>query len=152
MHPPFIRHVTFHGDRNLVKTTQIGTSIAENRVKRVKPRTFKAMKEIDHIFLSTQELGSLLGVTRQTIRNWIKKGDVKAFHIGQNLKIPASEAVRILMQYGLPVPGWLGLRDLAGSKPITRDGEDEASVSWPEDQTEGDSHRHTDPGFWHRVM
>jgi excisionase family DNA binding protein len=110
------------------------------------------MKEIDHIFLSTQELGSLLGVTRQTIRNWIKKGDVKAFHIGQNLKIPASEAVRILMQCGLPVPSWLGHGDLAGSKPVTRDDKDKASVSWPAKQTEGDNPRQTGPGLWHRVM
>ena len=65
------------------------------------------MKETDNKFISTQELGSLLGVTRQTIRNWIKKGDVTAYHIGQNLKIPVQEAVRILAHYNLPIPAWL---------------------------------------------
>lgn len=57
--------------------------------------------------LSTQEVGSLLGVTRQTVRNWIKKDRVKAFHIGQNLKISPHEAVRIMRHYELPIPDWL---------------------------------------------
>ncbi len=58
-------------------------------------------------YLSTQEVGSLLGVTRQTIRNWIRKDHVRAFHIGQNLKISPQEAVRIMEYYQLPVPDWL---------------------------------------------
>ena len=64
----------------------------------------QSMEQMNHRFLSTQELGTLLGVTRQTIRNWIKRGEVRAFHIGQILKIPIEEAVRILTLYGLPVP------------------------------------------------
>jgi excisionase family DNA binding protein len=66
-----------------------------------------SQKTMQNRFLSTQELGSLLGVTRQTIRNWIKRGNIKAFQIGQNLKIPAHEAVRILTHYNLPFPEWL---------------------------------------------
>jgi excisionase family DNA binding protein len=58
-------------------------------------------------FISTKELGDLLGVTRQTIRNWCVKGEIKAFKIGQSLKIPRTEAVRILEGYRLPVPAWL---------------------------------------------
>ena len=65
------------------------------------------MKDMDNKFVSTQELGSLLGVTRQTVRNWIKKGHIRAYHIGQNLKIPVREAVRILQHYDLPIPVWL---------------------------------------------
>ena len=57
--------------------------------------------------LSTQQVGALLGVTRQTIRNWIRKNHVRAFHIGQNLKISPQEAVRIMRYYELPVPAWL---------------------------------------------
>jgi excisionase family DNA binding protein len=57
--------------------------------------------------ISTHELGGLLGVTRQTIRNWIRKGDIKAYQIGQNLKIPIEEATRLLSYYGLPFPDWL---------------------------------------------
>jgi len=58
-------------------------------------------------FISTKELGELLGVTRQTVRNWILKGEIQAYRIGHNLKIPSSEAVRILRQYQQPVPSWL---------------------------------------------
>ena len=65
------------------------------------------MREMDYKFLSTRELGLLLGVTRQTIRNWIKRGHIRAFQIGQNLKIPLGEAVRILRHYELPVPDWM---------------------------------------------
>lgn len=65
------------------------------------------MENINKKFVSTQEMGSLLEVTRQTIRNWINKGHIKAYHIGQNLKIPVEEAVRILQHYKLAVPGWL---------------------------------------------
>jgi excisionase family DNA binding protein len=60
-------------------------------------------------FISTRQLGDLLGVTRQTIRNWCVKGEVQAFKIGQSLKIPRTEAVRILEGYRLPVPAWLSI-------------------------------------------
>lgn len=59
-------------------------------------------------FLSTKELGLLLGVTRQTIRNWFIKGQIKAYRIGQNIKIPRSEVVRILERFEQPIPEWLG--------------------------------------------
>ncbi len=62
-------------------------------------------------FVSTQQLGDLLGVTRQTIRNWCVKGEIQAFKIGQNLKIPRSEAIRILKGYQLSVPPWLAVED-----------------------------------------
>jgi len=71
-------------------------------------------------FLSTKELGSLLGVTRQTVRNWIKKGEIKAFHIGQNLKIPVEEALRVILHYELPVPDWLKDVALASLRPSGR--------------------------------
>jgi len=74
----------------------------------------RSMKQIEHKHLSTHELGTLLGVTRQTIRNWIKRGEVRAFHLGHNLKIPGEEAVRILTFYGLPVP-----EELPGSNAST---------------------------------
>jgi excisionase family DNA binding protein len=90
----------------------VGTSIAEKPTKAEKEITslqlkINSQKAMENRFLSTQELGSLLGVTRQTIRNWIKKGNIKAFQIGQNLKIPTQEAVRILTHYNLPFPEWL---------------------------------------------
>ena len=66
-------------------------------------------------FISTQELGNLLGVTRQTVRNWVVRGQIRAFKIGQNLKIPKEEAVRILSACGQPVPDWLRSGDKKAS-------------------------------------
>jgi excisionase family DNA binding protein len=93
---------------NQLHCAPIGTSIAEKPAKRVKHKGPEKMKDMDNKFVSTQELGSLLGVTRQTVRNWIKKGHIRAYHIGQNLKIPVREAVRILEHYDLPIPERFG--------------------------------------------
>ena len=87
---------------------------------------------MDKKFVSTQELGALLGVTRQTIRNWIKKGHIRAYHIGQNLKVPVKEAVRILVYYKLPVPEWMKYEDLARSGQSTSNRQGQGSFSWPE--------------------
>ncbi|MGD8513868.1 MAG: helix-turn-helix domain-containing protein [Deltaproteobacteria bacterium] len=75
------------------------------------------MHKANRTFLSTQDLASLLGVTRQTIRNWIKSGQIRAYHIGQNLKIPVPEAQRILRHYALPVPDWLESRQTPIAPP-----------------------------------
>jgi excisionase family DNA binding protein len=57
-------------------------------------------------FVSTNEMGPLLGVSPRTIRNWIKNGDIKGYKIGHNLKITKEEAVRILRRYKQPIPPW----------------------------------------------
>jgi excisionase family DNA binding protein len=69
-------------------------------------------------FVSTQQLGDLLGVTRQTIRNWCVRGEIQAFKIGQNLKIPRTEAIRVLRGYRLPVPAWLSSETEAPGEDI----------------------------------
>jgi excisionase family DNA binding protein len=58
-------------------------------------------------FVSAQELAPLMGVTHQTIRNWILRGDIRVHRIGHRSKIPVNEALRIPQHYGFPVPGWL---------------------------------------------
>ena len=65
------------------------------------------MNKKEKRFLSTAELGGLLGVTRQTVRNWFVNGQIKAYRIGQNIKIPKTEAVNILRRFNQPVPRWL---------------------------------------------
>jgi excisionase family DNA binding protein len=82
-------------------------SVLHKLAKTGKSEQATAMDKTNRPFLSTQDLASLLGVTRQTIRNWIKAGHIRAYHIGQNLKIPVEEAQRILTHYALPVPDWL---------------------------------------------
>ena len=57
-------------------------------------------------FISTNEMGPLLGVSPRTIRNWIKNGDIKGHKIGHNLKITKKEAIRILRRYEQPIPHW----------------------------------------------
>jgi excisionase family DNA binding protein len=89
------------------------------------------MEEKGHKFLSTQELGTLLGVTRQTIRNWINKGDIRAFHIGQNLKIPAEEVLRILTFYGLPLPHGLTREEALDSRSSSQGDEVKKSMGLP---------------------
>ena len=70
-----------------------------------KPAT--AVKKKNREFLSAEELALLMGLSGQTIRNWIGKGDIRAHHAGHKLDIPDDEALRILQHYGLPVPDWL---------------------------------------------
>jgi len=100
--------------------------------KRERHKSIEAMKQMDNKFVSTRELGALLGVTRQTIRNWIKKGHIRAYHIGQSLKVPVQEAVRILVQYELPIPEWLKNEDLARSGQSTSNRQGQGSFSRPE--------------------
>lgn len=70
-------------------------------------KSLKASGKKKREFVSTQELAPLMGLSRQTIRNWINKGDIKAHHMGRKLDIPLDEALRILNRYGLHVPDWL---------------------------------------------
>jgi len=64
-------------------------------------------QEKNRTALSCQELGQLMGVTRQTIRNWIDKGDIRALFNGRKFEIPCDEVLRILRYYELPIPRWL---------------------------------------------
>jgi len=86
------------------------------------------MHKANRTFLSTQDLASLLGVTRQTIRNWIKRGHISAYHIGQNLKIPVPEAQRILRHYALPVPDWLEGQQTPTAPPSGKEGQPRTKV------------------------
>jgi len=48
-------------------------------------------------YLTTTELAKLCGVSRFTIRNWIKQGRIKAVRtIGKQYRIPVSEAISFL--------------------------------------------------------
>jgi len=55
-------------------------------------------------FVSTNEMGPLLGVSPRTIRNWINSGEIKGYKIGHSLKITREEAIRVLRRYEQPVP------------------------------------------------
>ena len=62
-------------------------------------------------FFSTPELAELLGVFHTTVRRWIEQDHIKGFRVGRNYKIPSAEVIRMLDEYGLPLPE--SLRDYA---------------------------------------
>ena len=47
-------------------------------------------------FCRVDEVARLLGVTEQTVRNWIREGKIKAQRFGRPHLIPISEAARLL--------------------------------------------------------
>ena len=81
-----------------IKTKEIEAIGAMNKSKIIRNETRR--------FISTNEMGPLLGVSPRTIRNWIKNGHIKGYKIGHNLKITKDEAVRILRRYEQPIPAW----------------------------------------------
>jgi excisionase family DNA binding protein len=85
----------------------IGCLHDRRRGKKLMGKYRKISDKRNKEFLSAQELALLMGLSRQTIRNWIDKGDIKAYRIGHNLKIPVHEVLRLLRHFGLPVPSWL---------------------------------------------
>jgi len=52
------------------------------------------------IFYSTSEVADIFRVNRVTIYRWAKEGKIKAYGIGKHLKIPVSEVMRSLQQFG----------------------------------------------------
>lgn len=47
-------------------------------------------------FCRVDEVAQLVGVTEQTIRNWIREGKIKAQRFGRPHLIPISEVARLL--------------------------------------------------------
>jgi excisionase family DNA binding protein len=69
-------------------------------------------------FYSTPELAELLGVFHTTVRRWIEQDQIRGFRVGRNYKIPSAEVVRMLDEYGLPLPEKLrGYKVKAAEKP-----------------------------------
>ena len=57
---------------------------------------------IPRLAYSPAELAEALGVTRQTVHNLIRRGELRAVKIGRTTRIPASEALRIAGELPLP--------------------------------------------------
>jgi len=47
-------------------------------------------------FARVEEVAALMGVTEQTIRNWIREGKIKAQRFGRPHLIPIGEVARLL--------------------------------------------------------
>ncbi|MEE8319181.1 MAG: response regulator [bacterium] len=77
------------------------------------------------------DVGGLLGVHHNTIKNWIKRNEVLAFQtVGGHYRVPRREVVRIIKERGLPVPdelqGPMGLVYVVDDEEIIRETLDEA--------------------------
>lgn len=63
------------------------------------------------LFYSTSEVARLFRVNRVTIYRWAKRGKLEAYKIGNHHKIPVSEVVRLLREFGFSESA---IRDLCG--------------------------------------
>jgi excisionase family DNA binding protein len=68
------------------------------------------------LFYSTAEVAVLFGMNRVTIYRWVKEGKIGAYRMGKRHKVPASEVVRLLREFGFSESA---IHDLCGD---TRDG------------------------------
>jgi len=48
----------------------------------------RAYQPVDLNLLTSTEVGDLVGVTGQTIKNWVKEGRMKAYRIGSRIMVP----------------------------------------------------------------
>jgi len=77
------------------------------------------------------DVGSLLGVHHNTIKNWIKSKEVVAFQtVGGHYRVPRREVVRLIKNRGLPVPdelqGPMGLVYVVDDDEIIRTAMDDS--------------------------
>jgi len=86
------------------------------------------------IFLSTPEVGEMIGVFHTTVRRWCEQKKITAFRVGRNWKIPIPALHKFLSDRGLPLP-----QDLKEAMPKTNrirfelsDSEMEMYQSWDE--------------------
>lgn len=49
------------------------------------------MEELTETFYTVQEAADLLKVHYQTVRNWIRSGEIRVIKIGRSYRIPKSE-------------------------------------------------------------
>jgi len=62
------------------------------------------IKSQPKIFLSTPEVGEMLGVFHTTVRRWCENKKITAFRVGRNWKVPIPALHKFLSDRGLPVP------------------------------------------------
>ncbi len=72
-----------------------------------------ASHQLSKANFTPHEVASLLGVHHNTIKNWIRRGDIHAFTtVGGHFRVPRREVARLVTERGLPVPRELA--DAAG--------------------------------------
>jgi len=51
----------------------------------------RKLDELTEKYYTVKEVAELLKVTERTVRNWIRKGQIKAIKIGRVWRIPANQ-------------------------------------------------------------
>lgn len=61
------------------------------------------MEELTETFYTVQEAADLLKVHYQTVRNWIKSGELRVVKIGRSYRIPKSQIEARLTAQNAPI-------------------------------------------------
>jgi excisionase family DNA binding protein len=59
---------------------------------------------LDEEFLTVAEVAELLKLNKQTVRNWIDAGYLRAFHVGRRVRILRSDLEELLEQSRIHPP------------------------------------------------
>ena len=59
---------------------------------------------LDEEFLTVAAVAELLKLNKQTVRNWIDQGSLKAFHVGRRVRILRSDLDELLEQSRIHPP------------------------------------------------
>jgi excisionase family DNA binding protein len=72
------------------------------------------------LFYSTSEVADLFDMNRVTIYRWVHEGKIEAYRIGRRYKIPESNVMKLLREFGFSESA---LSDLCGETNDGRGGE-----------------------------
>lgn len=61
------------------------------------------MEELTETFYTVQEAADLLKVHYQTVRNWIRNGEIRAVKIGRSYRIPKSQIESRMTSEAAPI-------------------------------------------------
>jgi excisionase family DNA binding protein len=89
----------------VVKLRECGDEVAAAAVEAVIAAAVEADRDTPN-FLTSTEAGRLVGVTGQTIKNWVQSGRITGYRIGSRIMIPAEavEAYVALARSSLDLP------------------------------------------------
>jgi len=98
--PKYIRHKD-EAEKKREKGREAGRckKISQSSVQNVNPKFKKSLSSLNYDFMTVAECAEILRVTPTTIRNMVKRNDVKAVRFGLNhksMRIPRNEVEKLL--------------------------------------------------------
>lgn len=98
--PKYIRHKEeAEKKREKGRSAGVFKKISESSVQNVNPKFEKSLSSLNYDFMTVAECAKFLRVTPTTIRNMVKRKDVKAVRFGLNnksIRIPRNEVEKLL--------------------------------------------------------